>query len=120
MIKTFHLGFVLISIFSFTGRIILAEIQPELLKQKALKITPHVIDTLLLASGFMLAIQGHWFSGEYGWIIGKLFGLAAYIGFGVAAMHNQGAVRWLAFAAAIACFAYIGMVAVTKNALFFL
>ncbi|MGZ8903671.1 MAG: SirB2 family protein [Methylobacter sp.] len=120
MIKIFHLTFVLISIFSFTGRIILSEIQPEILKRKALKIAPHIIDTLLLISGLILAIQGQWSSGEHGWIIGKLFGLVAYIGLGVAAMRNRGTVRWLAFAGAIACFAYIGIVAVTKDALFFL
>jgi uncharacterized membrane protein SirB2 len=120
MIKIFHLTFVLISIFSFTGRVILSEIQPEILKRKALKIAPHVIDTLLLISGLILAIQGQWFSGEHSWIIGKLFGLVAYIGLGVAAMRNRGAVRWLAFAGAIACFAYIGIVAVTKDVLFFL
>ncbi len=35
-------------------------------------------------------------------------------------MHNRGPLRWLAFAGAMACFAYIGMVAVTKHAGFFL
>lgn len=65
MIKIFHLSFVLISIFSFVGRVILSETHPEIIKQKVLKIAPHVINTLLLVSGFILAIQGQWFSGEY-------------------------------------------------------
>ncbi|MDD5580318.1 MAG: SirB2 family protein [Methylobacter sp.] len=120
MIKIFHLAFVLISIFSFVGRVILSEIQPEMLKQKVLKIAPHVINTLLLLSGFILVIQGQWLSGEYGWIIAKLLGVLAYIGLGIVALRSQGTARWLAFAGAIVCFVYIGIVAVTKNALFFL
>jgi len=35
-------------------------------------------------------------------------------------MKNQGTKKWLAFIAAMACIVYIGIVAVTKNALFFL
>jgi uncharacterized membrane protein SirB2 len=34
-------------------------------------------------------------------------------------LRSTGSNRWLAFAGAMACFAYIGIVAVTKNAFFF-
>ena len=46
--------------------------------------------------------------------------LIAYIGLGLFVMKNQGTKKWLAFIAAMACIVYIGIVAVTKNALFFL
>jgi len=36
------------------------------------------------------------------------------------AIKSQGALRWQAFAGALACFVYIGIVAVSKNAFFFL
>ena len=91
-----------------------------MLKQKALKIAPHVIDTCLLLSGMALVIQGHWLSAEYGWIVAKIIALCGYIGLGVGVMHNRGSKRWLAFAGAMACFAYIGIVAVSKNPTFFL
>ena len=120
MIKIFHLTFILLSIFSFVGRVILSETYPVILKQKALKIAPHVIDTLLLVSGITLVFQGGWLSTEYGWIIAKIVGLLGYIGLGVVVMRNRGTVRWLAFVGAMACFVYIGIVAVTKNAFFFL
>lgn len=120
MIKHVHLTFILLSICSFVGRVILSEIRPELLKIKPMKIAPHVIDTILLISGITLVIQGQWLSAEYGWIIAKIFALLGYIGFGVMTMHSQGTKRWMAFSGAMACFIYIGIVAVTKNAWFFL
>ena len=120
MLKIFHLTFIMLSLFSFIGRVILSETRPDILKQKSLKIAPHVIDTLLLVSGILLVIQGQWLSAEYGWIVAKIIALLAYVGLGVVVMHNRGTVRWLAFAGAMVCFAYIGMVAVTKHAGFFL
>ena len=119
MIKIIHLTFIFLSIFSFVGRVILSETQPAILKQKALKIAPHVIDTLLLVSGITLVFQGGWLSTDYGWIIAKIVALIGYIGLGVVVMRNRGTVRWLAFVGAMACFVYIGIVAVTKNAFFF-
>ena len=120
MIKIFHLTFILLSISTFVGRVILSETHPAILKQKALKIAPHVIDSLLLLSGITLIFQGEWLSTEYGWIIAKIIALIGYIGLGVIVMRNRGSIRWLAFSGAMACFAYIGIVAVTKNPFFFL
>lgn len=120
MIKIFHLTFILLSIFSFVGRVILSETHPAILKKKLFKIAPHIIDTALLLSGITLVFQGGWLSTEYGWIIAKIVALFGYIGLGVVVMHNRGAIRWLAFIGAMASFIYIGIVAVTKNALFFL
>lgn len=120
MIKILHLTFVLLSISSFVGRIIVAETRPEMLEQKWIKIGPHIINTLLLITGFTLVFQGYWLSGEYGWIIAKIIALLGYIGLGMVAIKSQGALRWQAFAGALACFIYIGIVAVSKNAFFFL
>jgi uncharacterized membrane protein SirB2 len=120
MLKTIHLAFVGLSLLSFIGRVILSEFKPEMLKQKVVNIGPHAINGILLLSGIALVFQGSWLSLEYGWIIGKLIGLLGYIGLGIMVLHNQGTTRWLAFAGALACFAYIGMVAVTKDAWFFL
>ncbi len=120
MLKTLHLLFVLIAISSFIGRVILSETQPHLLKQKLFKIAPHVIDSLLLLSGIILAVQGSWATTGHGWLAAKLLALTAYIGLGAITLHSRGNWRWLAFSGAMACFVYIGMVAVTKNPFFFL
>jgi uncharacterized membrane protein SirB2 len=119
MIKIFHLTFILLSISTFIGKVILSETHPAILKQKALKIAPHVIDSLLLLSGITLIFQGGWLSMEYGWIFAKILALVGYIALGVIVMRNRGKTKWLAFIGAMLCFMYIGIVAVTKNAFFF-
>ncbi len=119
MIKILHLTFVLLSISSFVGRVILAEIHPEMLEQKWLKIGPHIVNTLLLITGFTLVFQGSWLSGEYGWIIAKIIALLGYVGLGIVAIKSQGDLRWKAFAGALACFVYIAIVAVSKHAFIF-
>lgn len=120
MIKILHLTFILLSISSFIGRVYLAEKRPEMLEQKWIKIGPHIINSLLLLTGFTLVFQGSWLSGEYGWIIAKLIALVAYVGLGIVAIKSQGELRWKAFAGALACFVYIAVVAVTKNAFIFI
>jgi uncharacterized membrane protein SirB2 len=119
MIKILHLTFILLSISSFVGRVFLAEKQPEMLEQKWIKIGPHIINSLLLITGFTLVFQGSWLSGEYGWIIAKLIALLGYVGLGIVAIKSQGDLRWKAFAGAVACFIYIAGVAVSKHAFIF-
>ncbi|MGZ8195523.1 MAG: SirB2 family protein [Methylosarcina sp.] len=119
MMKILHLSFVILAVSGFIVRVILSETHPRILKLKTVKIAPHVIDTLLLISGLILVFQGNWLSMRYGWIIAKLAGLFGYIGFGVIAMRQRGLMKWLALAAALACLAYIGRVAVTKQIGFF-
>lgn len=120
MIKSVHIFLVLFSLFSFVSRVILSEVKPEILQKKWLKIAPHVLDTLLIASGIVLIFKGHWLSIQHDWLVGKLLMLVFYIGFGVLAMHSLGKKRWMAFSAAILCFAYIMVVAISKNPRFFI
>jgi uncharacterized membrane protein SirB2 len=119
MIKILHLTFILLSISSFVGRVYLAEKRPEMLEQKWIKVGPHIVNTLLLITGLMLIFQGQWLSGEFGWIVAKIIALLGYIGLGMIAIKSQGALRWQAFAGAIACFMYIAIVAVSKHAFIF-
>jgi len=119
MIKMLHMIFILLSISSFVGRVYLAEKQPDMLEQKWIKIGPHIINSLLLITGFTLIFQGSWLSGEYGWIVAKIIALLGYIGLGLVAIKSQGDLRWKAFAGALVCFVYIGIVAVSKNPLLF-
>jgi uncharacterized membrane protein SirB2 len=120
MFKSIHIFLVLFSLFSFVSRVILSEIRPAVLQKKWLKIAPHVLDTLLIMSGIILVIKGQWFSAQHNWLIGKLVVLVFYVGFGILTMHSLGKKRWLAFTAAIGCFAYIMVVAISKNPLFFM
>jgi uncharacterized membrane protein SirB2 len=119
MIKILHLTFVLLSISSFVGRVFLAEKHPKMLEQKWIKIGPHIVNSILLLTGFTLVFQGSWLSAEYGWIIAKLIALLGYVGLGIVAIKSQGDLRWKAFAGALACFVYIAIVAVSKHAFIF-
>ena len=115
MIKSLHIFFVLFSFFSFIARVILAATRPAVLKRKWLKISPHVVDTMLLLSGLTLVVQGHWLTFEYGWLVAKVIALLGYICFGTITMRQQGPTRWFAFSAALGCYLYIFIVAVSKN-----
>lgn len=119
MLKHIHLLFVAILVISFVGRVLLAEFKPELLAQKWVKISPHVVASILLLTGFALVFQGDWLAADYGWIVAKLLVLFVYIGLGVVTIRQQGHKRWLGFAGALMCLFYIAKVAVTKQALFF-
>lgn len=83
-----------------------------------LRITPHVVDTLLLASGLTLAFFIRQFPFvNSAWLTVKVLGLIAYIALGMVALHSpySGSVRWAAWLAALAVFGYIVSVAVTKQ-----
>lgn len=119
MLKHLHLLFVLLAVASFPLRLAAAEFKPELLQQIWLKIAPHVLATLLLLTGIGLVFQGNWLDGNYGWIIGKIFGMLAYIGLGVVAMHSQGQKRWQLTGAAVLCLVYIFAAAISKKIFIF-
>lgn len=119
MIKSIHLFFIVTSLLSFSGRFTLSFLKPELLRNKLLKIAPHIIDTILLLSGITLVIQGNWLDGDFGWIGSKLMLLVGYIVLGVVAMRAENLTkRWLAFFGAVGCFVGIFVIAISKNGFF--
>lgn len=119
MLKLFHFLFILLSVSTFVGKILLLEKNSPLLEQKIVKIAPHAISSLLLLSGILLVIQGHWLEGAYGWLVTKMIALVGYIGLGIIAVHQTGLNRWKAFGGAMACFLFMAAVASTKNPFIF-
>lgn len=87
------------------------------LQQRWVRIIPHVIDTLLLASAVMLAV----WSGQYpfarAWLTAKVLGLIVYIVLGMVALKRGKTkpVRVAAFIGALTVFAYIVKVAITRQ-----
>jgi uncharacterized membrane protein SirB2 len=118
-LKHIHMTFAVLSgaLFLVRGLWMLAD--SGYLQRRWVKIAPHVIDTLLLASAVGLAVWSSQYPGQSPWLTAKLVALVAYIGLGTVALKRgrTRAVRTLAFAGALACFAYILAVAVTKNPL---
>ena len=93
----------------------------SMLQRRWVRVVPHVVDTLLLTSAILLVV----FSGQYpfaqGWLTAKVLALLVYIVLGIVALRlgRSKALRGWAFIAALAVFAYIGSVAMTKHAFVF-
>jgi len=118
-LKHIHMTFAVLSgaLFLVRGLWMLAD--SRYLQQRWVRIAPHVIDTLLLASAIGLAVWSSQYPGQAPWLTAKLVALVAYIGLGTVALKRGRTrqARVLAFVGALACFAYILAVAVTKNPL---
>lgn len=89
-----------------------------ILQTKWVRILPHLIDTVLLASALTMVF----WSGQYpfvqNWLSAKVLALLAYIVLGSIALKRgrTAATRAAAFVAALATFAYIVGVALTRQA----
>jgi len=116
-LKLLHQACALLSVsgFALRGGLMLAG--SGLLRQRWMRTWPHLIDTLLLVSGLWMAINLHLHPGNSPWLTAKLVALLIYIALGFVALRlgKTRRVRTLAFAGALACFAYIGLVAVTRS-----
>jgi len=119
LLKSLHVTFVLLSLGGFVVRGIWMLRASPMLARRWVRITPHVVDTLLLVTGIALAITLHISPGGQPWLMAKLIGLVAYIVLGAIALRRGRTrpVRAAAFAAALVVFAYIVAVALTKTPL---
>ena len=117
IVKHIHVACVVLSIAGFAARGALMLTDSRLLHARFLRIAPHVVDTVLLASALWLT----WMLGQYpfvhGWLTAKVLGLITYIGFGTMALRHGKTLRarcfYLAFALLAA--AYIIIVALTRD-----
>lgn len=112
-LRHLHMLMAGISILGFLLRGFWAWRVPGLLARKPVKILPHVIDTLLLASAIALLFAYGWNPFAQSWLAAKIVLLIVYIGLGLVALkHWYGAaVRVPAFFAAVAVFAWIFTIA---------
>ena len=115
-IKFVHTGAAALSISLFALRGAWMLRSPQRLRQRWVRIAPHVIDTVLLASALWLAWQMGT-EGTRGWLWAKIVALLVYIALGNIALKRgrTRGVRIVAFAAALATFGYIVSVAITKS-----
>lgn len=119
-LKHIHLTFVALSLLAFFVRGIWLFMNSGMLSKKWVKILPHIISTILLASGIVLAVELNMSPGSQPWIMAKIIGLVVYIGLGVAAFKVPNpAARKLLWVSALIIFAYIVSVAISKNPLGF-
>ena len=91
----------------------------DLLQRRWVKLTPPVIDTVLLASAIVVSITIQQYPFVHTWMTAKVIALLLYIGLGMLALTygKTKTVRTGAWIAAQLCFFYIVAVAMTKNPL---
>lgn len=120
-IKILHVSCALLSISGFIARGVLMIKASPWLEARFVKTAPHFVDTLLLASGIILASQWGWAVLQQPWLVAKVIALLAYIGLGMLALHGERdkAGRIISWLLAILLFAYILAVALSKNPVVF-
>lgn len=119
-LKHIHLTFVVLSLLAFFVRGAWLFMNSGMLDKKWVKILPHIISTILLVSGVVLAVHLGMKPGGHPWLMAKIIGLVVYIGLGVAAFKvpNPTASKLL-WISALIVFAYIVSVAITRSPLGF-
>ena len=122
LLKHIHVSCAGISLALFFLRGILAFNGSLIMRQRWVKIVPHVVDTLLLVSALALAFTIEQYPFVDAWLTAKFFGLVLYIVLGSIALKygKTKAVRVSAWLAALAVFAYIVLVAKQHNPLPFI
>ena len=116
-IKFVHVSCVLLSytLFFLRGNWMLRN--SAKLQQRWVRIVPHVIDTLLLASAITLAVRLEVSPLDAPWLLSKIVALLLYIALGAVAIRRgrTRTIRLSAWLAAQAVFGYIVAVALTHN-----
>jgi len=90
-----------------------------LLQQRWVKITPQLVDTVLLVSAIVLAIQLRFSPLELPWLMMKIIALLVYIGAGLVALRfgRSKTIRLYAWLFSLLTFLYIVSVAFSKSVL---
>lgn len=120
-LKMIHIASVAISYLLFSLRSVWMMRGSAALQQRWVKITPHVVDTVLLTSAIALAIMIQQDPIANSWLSAKVAGLLLYIGLGMVALRfgKTRKARISAWIAAQIVFLYIVLVALSKNPVLF-
>ena len=115
--KTLHVACAYCTGIGFVLRAILAINNSALLRQRWVRVAPHLIDTVLLASGIILVVTWFGFSATQPWLGAKIAALLAYIGFGLLLLRFGTSSRrqWVGLIGGVVTYLYIVGVAHTKS-----
>lgn len=116
-LKLIHVGSVIVSYALFFLRGVWLMQDSEKLRQRWVKILPHIVDTILLTSAIALAMIIQQNPLENSWLTAKVAGLLLYIGLGMIAIRfgKTRRTKIIAWIAAQCVFIYIVLVALTKS-----
>lgn len=118
-LKYLHAGLALISIGGFVLRWFWMMRGSPLFRHVLTRRLPHMVDSLFLLSGIILAVAISQYPFVHDWLTAKVAGLVLYILFGTLALKRAPNRVWKSFyfLLAVATFAYILGVARTWNTL---
>ncbi len=117
LVKSIHMATAILSIVGFAIRGLLMAANHPVMKQKWIRIVPHINDTFLLVAAIWLVLFLHRYPFMDPWVTAKLLGLVAYIVFGTWALRKGKNIpqRVVYFILALASAGYILGVAISKS-----
>jgi uncharacterized membrane protein SirB2 len=118
-LKLIHIACVIGSYGLFVTRGVWMLQRSPRLAQRWVRVVPHAVDTMLLASALAMVVMSRQYPFVAGWLTVKVVALVAYIGLGVIALRRGPArsAQLAAWIAAQAVFFYIVAVALTRQVL---
>lgn len=116
-VKTIHIAFVALSFAGFFVRGIWMLKDSRLLQQRWVRISPQVVDTVLLASAIVLAVQLRVSPLEQAWLMAKIIAVLLYIAAGLVALRfgRSRRIRLYAWLFGLVIYLYIVSVALSKS-----
>lgn len=116
-IKSLHTVAAFATISGFVVRGFWMISRSDTLNRKVVRILPHIIDTVLLMAAIALIVILKLDVLAQPWLLAKIAGLIAYIVLGTVAIKRGPTmqIRIIAFVSAVAVFAYIVGIAITKS-----
>jgi len=119
LLKGLHIACAVTSYILFFLRGIWSFRDSPIMRQRWIKIVPHVVDTLLLIAAIALAFAIHQYPLVDIWLTAKILGLLLYIWLGLIALKfgKTRTIRIIAWLAAQIVFVYIVLVAIHHHAL---
>lgn len=116
-VKLIHQCAVALSVTGFATRGLASLAGAAWVRHRAARTVPHIVDTVLLASGLTLAWMLQLTPSHAPWLVAKLIGLVVYVALGVVALRPAvpRPLRAGAWLAAMTVVGWMVSVAVTKN-----
>ncbi len=117
LVKYLHVSCAALSYAGFVARGILMMRAAPMLRTPWIRIVPHIVDTVLLASAIALAVMSQRYPFVEPWLTAKVLALLVYIAVGTVALRRGRTRRGRITAWIIAqlVFIYIAAVAVTRS-----
>ena len=122
LVKHLHITCAVLSGSFFLLRGVWMLLESDALQRRWVKVVPHVVDTVLLTTALTMVFWSAQYPFVQPWLTAKVLALLAYIVLGTIALKRgqTKATRTAALVAALAVFAYIVLVALSRKAMPFL